>query len=109
MAENELKVVAGLVDKVTTGVLTGREAMVVLLFVFDNIWDRTFGGNDMAKAKLIETWRDDKFAPGGNKRIWIVQHNGQSTVYYTKREARVTKAAIDNIWNRTFGGNDNET
>lgn len=47
------------------------------------------------KAKLIETWRNDKLAPGGNKRIWIVSHNGQSTVYYTKREARAAKADRD--------------
>jgi hypothetical protein len=47
------------------------------------------------KAKLIETWRDDKLAPGGNKRIWIVSHNGQSQIYYTKREARAAKAEID--------------
>ena len=49
----------------------------------------------MAKAKLIETWRDDKLSPGGNKRIWIVSHNGQSKTYSTKRETREAKAAID--------------
>ena len=47
------------------------------------------------KAKLIETWRNDDLAPGGNKRIWIVSHNGQSQVYYTKRDARAAKAEID--------------
>jgi len=47
------------------------------------------------KAKLIETWRNDKLAFGGNKRIWIVSHNGQSAVYYTKREAKAAKVMID--------------
>ena len=47
------------------------------------------------KAKLIETWRNDDLAPGGNKRMWIVSHNGQSQVYYTKKEARAAKAKLD--------------
>ena len=49
----------------------------------------------MAKAKITETWRDDYNAPGGNKRIWIVSHNGQSKIYYTKKEAKEAKQEID--------------
>jgi len=51
----------------------------------------------MAKAKLIETWRDDYNSPGGNKRIWIVSHNGQSKVYYSKKEAKTAKQVIDKM------------
>jgi hypothetical protein len=54
----------------------------------------------MAKAKITETWRHDKLAPGGNKRIWIVSLNGQSKAYNSKREAREAKAAIDAAQNK---------
>lgn len=53
--------------------------------------------NEMArqKAKLTETRYDDPLAPGGNRRVWIVSHDGQLELYYSKATARAAKAAID--------------
>lgn len=49
----------------------------------------------MSKAQLTESYVNDDYAMGGNRRIWIVRHNGQSKDYKTKREARKAKSIID--------------
>lgn len=53
-------------------------------------------GNKMRKAIIKETWRDEPSYIGGNRRIWIVSHNGQSNCYYFKKEAQEAKTKIDN-------------
>lgn len=44
------------------------------------------------KAKIKETF---EYTQGSFRRMYIVSCNGQSQVYYNKKEARAAKAAIE--------------